>query len=266
MQIRTLARSIQVFLPFLPALQEALFTTRLLWQRWSGRPIDPDLLAVEQLGLGPGDLIVDVGANRGFVLDALLRLTRGTRIVAFEPNPRLAAALERRYRHEPRAEIRALGLGDASANLTLWLPVYRDWPFEGLASLDPDKAAGWLAADRLYGFRPEHLRLEPLSCEIVRLDDLDLAPAFIKLDVQGHELAVLRGAEATLRRHRPVLLMEEADEPSETGFLAELGYVVASFERGRFVPGRRGRHNSFFLPSERVARLDRLASSRSGRE
>ncbi|MCX7863588.1 MAG: acyl-CoA dehydrogenase family protein, partial [Novosphingobium sp.] len=43
-----------------------------------------------------------------------------------------------------------------------------------------------------------------------------------------------------------VVLMEEADEPSETGFLAELGYVIAAFERGRFVPGRRGRRNSFF--------------------
>ncbi len=89
MQLRKLVRSAQVFVPF---LQDARFAMQRWWQRWSGRPIEPDLLAVRQLGLRPGDLVLDVGANRGLVVDALLRLTRETRIVAFEPNPRLATA------------------------------------------------------------------------------------------------------------------------------------------------------------------------------
>lgn len=261
---RELARSLQVLLPFSPFLQETRCSVQRLWYRWRGRPIDSDLLGVRQLGLQPGDTLLDVGANRGFVLDALLWLTEGTRIVAFEPNPRLAGALARRYRNQPRVDCRAVGLGARPGRFTLWVPFYRDWPFDGLASIEPANAASWLNPERLYGFKPERLRLEPVACDIVRLDDLDLAPSFIKLDVQGYELSVLEGGESTLQRFRPILLVEESDDDEVWRFLVRLDYVVAAFERGRFTIGRRGRRNSFFLPRERAARLDGLASCRPG--
>lgn len=251
-RLRKLARSAQVFLPF---AQDARFAAQRLRQRWSGRPVEPDLLALHRLGLGPADLILDIGANRGLVVDALLRLVEGARILAFEPNPRLAASLAERYRGEPRVTCRALALGDTDGTLTLWLPVYRGWPFDGLASLDPEIARGWLGEGRMLGFRPELLRLEPLSCEVVRLDALELRPAFVKLDVQGHELAVLRGGERTLREARPVLLVEAPGEDREVAFLDRLGYVIAAFDSGRLVAGRRGRLNSFFLPRERAEAL-----------
>lgn len=252
MSLRKLIRSAQVFVPF---AQDARFAAQRLWQRWSGRPVEPDLLAVRRLGLGPDDLVLDIGANRGLVVEALLQLTKGTRIVAFEPNPRLAAALARRYRATRRVEVHPFGLGEQSGTFSLWLPVYRGWPFDGLASLDRAAAAGWLNPERLYGFRPEGLRLEALTCTIARLDDLDLDPAFIKLDVQGQEHAVLRGGEATLRRHRPVVLLEESDGSPSSSFLAGLDYVVAAFEGGRFLTGHRGRKNSFFLPREQLGRI-----------
>lgn len=252
MSLRKLIRSAQVFVPF---AQDARFAAQRLWQRCSGRPVEPDLLAVRRLGLGPDDLVLDIGANRGLVVEALLQLTKGTRIVAFEPNPRLAAVLARCYRANRRVEVHPFGLGERSGTFSLWLPVYRGWSFDGLASLDPETARGWLDGERLYGFRPELLRLEPLRCEVAPLDALDLDPAFIKLDVQGHELAVLEGGERTLRRARPTLLIEDPAEDRETAFLARLDYVVAAFERGRFVAGRYGRLNSFFLPCERVPEL-----------
>lgn len=249
-ELRKLIRSAQVFAPF---AQDARFAAQRLWQRWSGRPVEPDLLAVRHFGLGAGDLILDVGANRGLVVEALLRLVDGARIVAFEPNPRLAAALAERHRDDPRVTCRPLALGEAAGELTLWLPIYRGWAFDGLASLDPETARGWLGADRIHGFRPELLRLEPLRCAVARLDELDLEPAFIKLDVQGHELAVLRGGERTLRRARPILLVEDPAEDREIAFLERLDYVIAAFEEGRLVTGRRGRLNSFFLPREHPA-------------
>lgn len=250
--LRKLVRSIQVFVPF---AQDARFAAQRLWQRWTGRPVEPDLLALPLLGLEPEALILDVGANRGLVLELLLRLAPRARIVAFEPNPRLAAALAARHRGDPRVEVRAQALGERPASATLWLPIYRHWAFDGLASLDPEAARGWLEAGRLYGFRRDRLRLEPLACETVRLDDLDLRPAFVKLDVQGHEYAVLRGGEATLRRDRPVLLVEAGEDERVDAFLAALDYVAARFEAGRLVAGRGIGVNLFYLPRERAEGL-----------
>ncbi len=250
--LRKLLRSAQVFVPF---AQDARFAVQRLWQGWGGRPSEPDLLAVPLLGLEPGALILDVGANRGLVLDLLLRLAPEARVVAFEPNARLAAELAARHRRDPRVEVRAQALGEHAGTATLWLPIYRHWAFDGLASLDPEAARGWLEAGRLYGFRRDRLRLEPLPCETVRLDDLELRPAFVKLDVQGHEYSVLRGGEATLRRCRPVLLVEAGEDERVPSLLRELDYVDARFEAGRLLAGAEGARNVFYLPREWAERL-----------
>jgi len=56
-----------------------------------------------------------------------------------------------------------------------------------------------------------------------RLDELGLAPFFIKLDIQGYEYRALLGGERTIRTHEPVLLIESPDEQT-IEFLAKLGY------------------------------------------
>jgi FkbM family methyltransferase len=250
--VRKLVRSALVFVPF---TQDARFALGRWWQRWGWRPVEPDLLALPRLGLPPDALLLDVGANRGLVLELMVRLMPRARVIAFEPNPRLAAWLTARWRGDPRVEVRPVALADRAGAATLWLPVYRNSPFDGLASLDPEAARGWLSARRLYGFRPDRLRLEPLPCETVRIDDLELAPAFVKLDVQGLEAAVLRGGEATLRRHRPILLVEAGEAEAVRTVLEPLDYEPAAFVEGRLVAAPSRTVNTFFLPRERAGQL-----------
>jgi FkbM family methyltransferase len=45
--------------------------------------------------------------------------------------------------------------------------------------------------------------------EVKTLDWFDLAPDFVKIDTEGYELFVLKGAEKTLRKHRPVVIVEQ---------------------------------------------------------
>ena len=60
--------------------------------------------------------------------------------------------------------------------------------------------------------------------QVRRLDDFALAPTAIKIDAEGAEWSVLRGAEQTLRIHRPVLLVENGNWGQVTEYLASLGY------------------------------------------
>lgn len=136
---------------------------------------------------------IDVGAHGGAVLDDLLRIAPRGRHVAFEPLPDLAAALQRRL---PQVDVRAVALSDANGEATFAHVVDRPG-WSGLRQRPtPDGAAA---------------RVDTITVPTRRLDDAlpdGYAPALVKIDVEGAELQVLRGARETLTRHRPVLVLE----------------------------------------------------------
>ena len=89
-------------------------------------------------------------------------------------------------------------------------------------------------------FDPEIIAgTDELEVETRRIDDYDLADVgFIKIDVEGHELAVLAGAAATLARHKPNLLIECNDE-HQPDAVERLGAWLAAHEyMAAFVDGR----------------------------
>lgn len=150
------------------------------------------LLAAWELTTRPG-VFFDVGANAG-VYSLLCRVLWPTiRPIAFEPTPQTVAAGQRW----------------AAANGV-------DIHFEQLAVSDQDGQAVLHLADRtdashslVEGFRDSSATLEvPVSTLDSYVARAQVAPTVTKIDVEQHELAVLRGAGRTLAQHRPVVVME----------------------------------------------------------
>ena len=137
-------------------------------------------------------LVLDVGANAGFFGDAVRRQGYGGRIVSFEPLAEAFAELEQRVQNDPLWEAHRLALSDR----------------DGEADL---QVAGNSWSSSLLPMEPRHVASAPSSV-VVRSERVPLARldtiwdglsrggrAYLKLDVQGAELAVLRGAEQALR-------------------------------------------------------------------
>jgi FkbM family methyltransferase len=240
--VRTLLRSAQTSFPW---AADARHEVQHHVRRTLRRPYEKDFAALRLLDLGRDPLLLDVGANRGQSIDSLALVCRRARIIAFEPNADLAGRLRRRYARRTNVEIRAVGLGDETGEFTLYVPVYKNYVFDGLASFSEEDARTWLEGN-LVRFRPERLRIERRSCRVSRLDDLGLDPRVIKLDVQGFEHRALLGARETLGRARPVLLVESPSE-ALVDYLAPWGYRPHAFRDGRLLPDRMGSLNTFFL-------------------
>lgn len=224
----SLRRRLRTWQTRFPALQDAKFDAARLANRLLRRPFDRDFGLLRHLVPAAGECFLDVGANRGQSIDAMRLFHPRQRIVAFEPNGFLAARLQRRLAGDPQVEVRNLGLSDADLEAPLHVPFYRGWMFDGLSSFDRTAAESWLNADRIVGFDPRLLRIETVPCVLRRLDAFDLTPAFIKIDVQSFEPQVLRGAEATLRRCAPVLMIE--DSAGLVGWLAERGFAAHAYD------------------------------------
>jgi FkbM family methyltransferase len=164
-----------------------------------------------------GGLLVDVGSHHGLLSVVFCLADPSNRAVGFEPSPPLAAVARR------LAGLNGFGDGDRVSFHT------------DLVGEAPDVIRTWL--DELGFIRtdapPEG---RPTAETRVRtLDEIcaDLAPSVVKIDVEGDELKVLRGATETLRKHRPVLLVEihlnemeaRGEDPREIErILAPLGY------------------------------------------
>jgi FkbM family methyltransferase len=134
---------------------------------------------------------VDVGAHSGFFLRQFLEFAPAGRHWAIEPIPMLAAQLTREF---PNVQVCKCALSDHEGQAT----------FQYVPELP-----GWS------GLRPQPYPVtthpQSIPVELRRLDQLipaDTPIAFIKIDVEGAELEVLRGAAGILRQQKPLVLFE----------------------------------------------------------
>ncbi|HSG40283.1 MAG TPA: FkbM family methyltransferase [Thermoanaerobaculia bacterium] len=216
---RTLRSRVDFLLTRWPALYAAALRLR--------PARDADKLAFLRL-VKPGGVVFDVGANNGYYTVLFSHLTgpRGE-VHAFEPVPatfeRLAANLARECRFgNVRANRTAVGAEVGTA--VLFLP----GEDHGQASLTRHREGSWSAGGPVTEHASPLTTLDAYAAErgVRRID-------FLKCDVEGAELAVLRGGAGLLERHRPVLHLEVYPAwtrdfgygPGElAAFLAGLGY------------------------------------------
>lgn len=172
----------------------------------------------------PARAALDIGANKGVWAWLMARCT--ATVHAFEPNPKLLAELRRNVRG--RATVHGIALSDRSGTAELRIPrTEKGYSNQG-SSLSEAKVKGDFLA-------------YPVTAQ--RLDDLDLGPVgFIKIDVEGHELAVLEGARATIARDKPTMVIEMEEKhtgrPIEEMIAAveAMGYRAHALIGGKLTP------------------------------
>jgi FkbM family methyltransferase len=176
-------------------------------------------------GPRPPRVVFDVGANYG--LHALRFLVGGVRVLAFEPNP----DCHRWFRtwcaaNRVPCELEAVAVGERAGTVTLAFPDGRTY----LGTTNPEVRQRWPEAT-----------VRAVAVTQVALDDVvrerRLAPDFVKIDTEGSEIAVLRGAVDLLRTVQPTLMFEawrEADTRRPLwDILDKHGYAIAAVSDAR---------------------------------
>jgi FkbM family methyltransferase len=215
--------------------------------RWRGRPVEPDFAALATFAFAADRCIVDIGANRGETIAAARLFQPSIPIVAFEPNVVLHDILRVRNAGDPNLTVHACGLSDGDGWFDLHVPYYKGVPFDGLASFRREEAATFLNRDRLVGFDPRHQDVRSFRCEVKTLDSFGLAPAFVKIDVQGLEAAVIRGGIETIKKWRPIVLLENNDPKADAADLIALGYRPHAWRDGELIADSLGDLNTFYV-------------------
>lgn len=189
----------------------------------------------------PGDTVLDIGGNIGTTaLDFASAEQRAT-VHVFEPAPEMLAALRRNVSLNRLAnlQLHAFGLGERDCRL--WLQ----------GDMPNNPGSNYVATDARTGLCEVELR---------RLDGLAFIGevSFIKIDVEGFELSVLRGGRECIARSRPLVVLERNDQALARagvtwnelgGTLQTWGYEFGIWKYGRMRhyeaddAGHRGLHN-----------------------
>ena len=186
--------------------------------------------------LKPDMVFVDVGANQGeFALFASKRLRKGL-VMAFEPIPLFFERLVSNVQLNSLNNIKCfkVGLADCAAEVPIYYNASNSLNHEGLGSLYPidvnDKET-------------ELITLLTLD-EVVSKESVSRVD-FIKVDVEGSEWSVLKGAQQVLQKFKPALMVElNTETSSKAGYnvddmvswLRRLDYTPYQIAKGRLEP------------------------------
>lgn len=199
------------------------YRMRLIWQDSTEMVLgayEPWVVDTLRRELRPGDFCIDVGGHIGYHALLMSKVVGPTGlVVVFEPFPPSFKFLQENVALNSVTNMKAENMALSDRRQTLRLT------FSAGEELSMTPSVGSYAVKG----RSETVEVPAVPLDSY-LEPLEKAPSLIQIDVEGAELSVLRGAEATLRRHRPRLLVEihgwETDTKDEVyKFLSHLNYT-----------------------------------------
>ena len=222
---------------------------------------EPEFWLLPELCKGV-EVAVDVGGNQG--LFSYYMSKSASAVHVFEPNPICLAQMKRLGRRN--IVVHPVALSSQIGELTLRF----DPQNTGIGTIE--------AANRL----DQNAGIKTITerqVQVCRLDDFGLSGVgFVKIDVEGHEAAVVEGGLRTIAATRPILLIESEVRHNPTAFsslealLEPLEYTAWYRSDGRFLQAKSGDlprlqrdgsvyiNNFLFVPRQRMATFEALGA------
>lgn len=178
------------------------------------RRFENELRVIDEI-VPRGGTAIDVGVWYGPWSRALA--ARAHTVASFEPNPAVHATLEKTL--PANVTLYKVAIGDNKGTATLFSPTEKGT--EGVASL--------------------HGEGDGVPVEVAPLDQYEFTDVrFLKIDVEGHELPALRGAEKTITTQRPVIMLEleysMSDVDNVLNLMSSWGYAGRYYADGAWQP------------------------------
>ena len=181
-------RGIEVHIAGNPMWLDPLFAT----QNWE--EVEAESYSAYVQDLAEGMVVFDIGAHIGtYAILALKRLGPRGKVIAYEPHP-----LTRKYL------LQHLDMNPGGAGVVVRDLCCGSSPGTASFYFLPDRTEGTSGLVPVNGFQQREVKVTTVDAEV---SELGLHPDILKIDVEGAELEVLKGAEATLTEDKPVIFL-----------------------------------------------------------
>lgn len=172
------------------------------------------------------NIAVDVGANYGLYTYPLSKLYN--KVIAIEPNKEVTKYIRN---STGNIDVYNIALSDKIGMKYINIPIYKKTPLFGLSSIS--NYVNYIYKDE---FSIEKRNINVNSLDNLCINNVD----FIKIDVEGHEYEVLKGAEKLIKRDKPIILIEIEQRFYYDLLIAEIfNWLISHEYEGFYIYNRR---------------------------
>jgi FkbM family methyltransferase len=178
--------------------------------------------------------IVDIGGNDGISSLILRKFNKDSNILCIEPNKFYEKILKKIKQKDKKFNYLICGASNKESKIKMYIPKYKKVYFRSLASIENKNFFNNHSFLPNVGIKKENFKnvfLEDFEVKIIKLDNLNLNPDLLKIDVEGHELEVLEGCSLTINKYRPLIIIEinKNNFPKIVNFMLEKNYILAIY-------------------------------------
>jgi FkbM family methyltransferase len=147
----------------------------------------------------PSYAAIDIGSNDGTSIEMIRQVHPNQMIHSFDPVRSPLKEYQNFHYHR-------VAISDHEGNLKINIPKVGNMIFTQYSSSDKEKVISQLMGD--FDLSSSEISFSTIESKCLKLDSFDLKPYFIKIDVEGGEVSVLRGSKEIIKRFSPVVLIE----------------------------------------------------------
>ena len=146
-------------------------------------------------------LILDIGAHDGMS-------SKLTKIISFEPNSsnyKIIKKLEKKYKN---FKCRKLALSNKNEKKNFYTPYFKKYALTQISGISQTGIKERLKKSLYVKNLFKKLTIKKETLNTFKLDKLNYSPLFIKIDIEGHEFECIKGSLKTIKRTKPILMVE----------------------------------------------------------
>lgn len=155
--------------------------------------------------------IIDIGANDGISYKTIRNFIKKTKIISFEPQKNKFSQLKILKKKDSNYKIFNCGLSKKKNLMKLYIPFFNNTSLSPFAGLNKKEVISRLNQSIFVKNLLNKIIFKSFDIKLKKLDDYKFKPSFVKIDVEGHEYECIQGSIKTIKKNKPILLVEYND-------------------------------------------------------
>jgi len=154
------------------------------------------------------NLIIDIGANDGMSYQIMRKFSKRTKIISFEPIIENYKILKKIKKKDSLFHCFNIALSNKAIKKRFFTPFFKKYSITQMAGIDKKGVINRLKKSLYIENIVKKINFKENIIKTKKLDNFNLKPSFIKIDIEGHEYECMLGSLNTIKKNKPIIMVE----------------------------------------------------------